>query len=382
MPVAKRDASDRARIRVRIAAPSGSYDAWIGRGLCEKLPREWAAQFASRGSRAFVIADRNVAVHTTQLVRALKRAGWRVTVKSVTAGESFKDFAKLYPLYGWLLQEGADRHSVLFAVGGGVIGDAVGFLAATYLRGIRWIGVPTTLVAQVDSAFGGKTAVNHTVGKNLVGAFHQPAAVLCDLATLDTLPKREMISGLGEILKYGLIYDSAFYKWVAKHWRGLAAGEAGLLTRAVASCVRFKAGVIARDERDDTGVREVLNFGHTVAHALERETGYGYFRHGEAVLLGMRAAVRLSALRGFLRPPVAEAVIAQLMELPVPKFPRGLSETKIIGALKFDKKTLNGKVRFVLLRSIGQTCLDRQVTQSEVRQVVRELVAAQRRGTQ
>jgi 3-dehydroquinate synthase len=294
----------------------------------------------------------------------------------VPATEAFKDFSKIYPLYGELLKFRADRHTVLFALGGGVIGDAAGFLAGTYMRGMRWVGLPTTLLAQVDSSIGGKTGVNHAAGKNLIGAFHQPSFVACDLDFLKTLPERERVSGLGEMIKYGLIYDAPFYAWLEKNWEGIVSGETRSLEEAVARCARWKARAVARDERDVSGVREVLNFGHTVGHALEGATRYQTFRHGEAIILGMRAATRISVDRGHLKPAAGARIDSFLCSLPVPRVPSRILPEQLLGYVRKDKKAKAGKVRFVLLKSIGKTLLDRGVTDDQILEACRLICLA------
>ena len=349
---------------VRVALGKRSYSILIGRGAAAK-----AARLLGERGRAFVVADRRLKSQTGELMRRLKSAGWETHLVRVEASEAFKDFGKIYPLYSELLRARADRHTVLFALGGGVIGDAAGFLAGTFMRGIRWVGLPTTLLAQVDSSIGGKTGVNHDSGKNLIGIFHQPTLVACDLDFLKTLPERERVSGLGEMIKYGLIYDAPFYAWLEKNWEGVVRGEAGALENAVARCASLKARAVGRDERDESGVREVLNFGHTVGHALEGATKYRTFRHGEAIILGMRAAVRLSVLRGHLKPAIGARVDSFLGSLPVPKVPSHVTPAKLLTYVRKDKKAKAGRVRFVLLRGIGKTVLDREVTDEQILEV-------------
>ncbi len=355
------------RVRVPLLKGRG-YSIVIGP---EAVPRASADLKALNASRAFVLADAALKSHARLLTQSLTRAGLDVHTISVDADESFKEFKKIYPLYGELLKKDADRHSVVFALGGGVIGDAAGFIAGTFLRGIRWVGVPTTLLAQVDSSIGGKTGVNHEAGKNLVGVFHQPSLVLCDTQFLATLPKRELISGLGEIVKYGLIQDPSLFRSVERDWEKLVNLEPRAISIAVARCAKLKAKVVARDERDVTGLREVLNFGHTVGHALEKETGYGYYRHGEAVILGMRAAALLSKVRGHLQSSSYDRIEAYLSQLPVPQVPASVSTSDLVRRVRFDKKKLRtGQVRFVLLSGIGKTVLDPRVTESQIARAI------------
>lgn len=353
---------------IRLALGNRGYPIWVGAGALEKAARESARLFASQGQapHAFIVADARLAKGRARLERALKRAGWKVSGIRVKASERFKDLRQLLPVYEALIRSGADRRTVLFALGGGVVGDAAGFVAGTFMRGIPWVGVPTTLLAQVDSSIGGKTAVNSPAGKNLIGVFHQPVAVACEPLLLKTLPRRELISGLGEMIKYGLIYDPRFFRRLERDWKKITSGDERALAHAISACARHKARAVARDERDVLGVREVLNFGHTVGHALESATRYATFRHGEAIILGMRAAVELSRLRGHLSAAAAARVDAFLAKLPVPRVPRRVSPRALLALLRHDKKAIAGRVRFVLLDRIGHAVLDRDVSDAEI----------------
>jgi 3-dehydroquinate synthase len=340
----------------------------VGGELVARLPANL------RRGRAFVLADRALLRRGRELVASLREYYEDVKLIPLEAGENLKSFEGILPLYTKLSELGADRRSVLFALGGGSVGDAVGFVAGTYLRGVRWVGVPTTLLAQVDSAIGGKTGVNlGASGKNLVGLFHQPSAVLCDVGYLKSLPKRELVSGYGEILKYGLILDPKFFDWAIKNQSALLAGDEAALTHAVAKCAAMKARIVEQDERDEHGIREVLNFGHTLGHALEAAAGYGTYRHGEAVLLGMRGALRLSELRGYLSAGVANELIALLAGVSVPPIPKALRIQSLLQLMARDKKNRDGGKRFVLLRGIGKTVSDSAVSEAQLRQVLREL---------
>ena len=350
---------------VNVALGERAYDVVTGYGAVDALPRIFRAP--GEAARAFVIADRALPKQTAALDRALAAAGWNVTTYRFAVSERFKDLDRLSPVYGRLIRAKIDRHAVLVALGGGVIGDAGGFLAATLLRGIRWVGVPTTLLGQVDSAIGGKTAVNHALGKNLIGAFHQPALVVNDLAFLRTLPRRDRVSGLGEIVKYALISDARFFRSLERDWRRVVALDAAVTGPAVVRCVRHKAALVAVDEFDRKGPRETLNFGHTFAHALEVTAGYDAFRHGEAVIAGMRVATALSALRGHLAPRAADAIEGFLRKLPVPPIPPKLRTSELVAAAHRDKKkSADGRIRFVLLRAIGATVADSGVTDAEL----------------
>jgi 3-dehydroquinate synthase len=346
--------------KVRVALPGRSYDIVVGSGILSRAAK-WV-----RGDRAIIITDSRLRRAAAELSASLRRAGWKTTVLPLQASEKLKNFERIYPLYGKLLEAGADRHSVIFAIGGGVIGDAVGFVAGTYLRGIRWVGVPTTLLAQVDSSIGGKTAVNHPKGKNLIGVFHQPSLVLCDVALLRTLSRRDVVSGLGEAIKYALAFDPAFYRFIQAQWERLCRLDPGTTTRLVRRCAAFKARIVSRDERDLSGIREVLNLGHTIGHALEKVTRYGSFRHGEAIILGLRVAVRISAIRGHLKAGEAARIDAFLASLPVPPIPSRLKSSTILAPIRFDKKVREGRVRFVLLERAGKTILDHGVSRADM----------------
>jgi 3-dehydroquinate synthase len=285
----------------------------------------------------------------------------------LTAGESLKEFQSIYPLYAELLKLKADRETVLIALGGGSIGDAIGFIAATYVRGIRWIGVPTTLLAQVDSSIGGKTGINHDSGKNLIGTFHQPSLVLCDPDFLETLSPREIASGVGEIVKYAITFDPKFFSYLTQNLEKLLNLDAKLTQTAIEKSLQFKVDAVEADEFDRKGVREVLNFGHTFGHALETLTEYETYQHGEAVVWGMRFAVALSLVRGHLDESSAVKIETLLDRIPVPALPKRLIFDEILQTMKKDKKSSRNLVRFVLLKKIGKTVSDREVQESDLR---------------
>jgi 3-dehydroquinate synthase len=305
-------------------------------------------------SSVVVVYDRKLAARAASLSARIAKTGLRTTTIGVRASEPLKTFAGLAPVYDKLVRANADRHSVVVAIGGGTVGDAIGFVAATYLRGVRWVGVPTTLLAQVDSAIGGKTGINLTTGKNLVGAFHQPAFVACDTAVLATLHDRDIVSGLGEIVKYGLALDADFHARLVRDEAKLLARNPAAMRDAIVRSIELKADIVARDEYEGSGVRELLNFGHTFAHALETATDYKRFRHGEAVLLGMRGAVHLSRALGRIDDATARAADARLRRFTVPRVPAAVTTRDLERALARDKKRgVDGKVRFVVLDRIG-----------------------------
>lgn len=269
-------------------------------------------------------------------------------------GEQFKTFDNIARILEALARLGANRDATLIALGGGVIGDMGGFTAACWMRGIAFVQMPTTLLAMVDSSVGGKTGVNLAAGKNLVGAFHQPSAVVIDTATLATLPPREFVSGLAEIIKIGAIGDAAFFGFLEDHTVAILGREPGILEQAIAASCRHKAGVVARDEREQ-GERALLNFGHTFAHALETETGYGHLLHGEAVAIGMLLAARLSARLGRAAQADADRLQALLERAGLrTRLPVGMDPQRLLQHMRLDKKSVSGELRLILWRGIGQ----------------------------
>lgn len=346
---------------VRFALGERAYDAHIGTQTLDTLDAlAERAGLADAGAFALV-ADRAAGPAVERVGAALGRLGKPVHSIVLDVAEAGKSMAGLDDLYGRFIDAKLDRSGVVVALGGGVIGDLAGYAAATFMRGVRWIGVPTTLLAAVDSSVGGKTAINHARGKNLIGAIHQPALVVVDRSVFATLPLREHISGYGEMIKYGLALDRPL-------WNELLGVRPTAVTDAqIERCIALKAAIVSADERDETGVRETLNFGHTIGHAIEAATSYEYYRHGEAVILGMRAAVALSATRGHCSRELAATVDAQLAGVPVPPLP-ALDPSSIVDAVARDKKrAAGGATRFVLLRTIGETVADPGVDRAAIR---------------
>ncbi len=337
---------------VRFALGVRGYDVHIGAGILDVADGLVAAANLGAAGSFVLVADRAAGAAGERLATALRRTGKPVHEVSLDVAESSKSMAGLDALYGRFIDAKLDRSGIVVALGGGVVGDLAGFAAATYLRGVRWIGVPTTLLAAVDSSVGGKTGINHARGKNLIGAIHQPALVLIDPTVFATLPRRELISGYGEMIKYGLALDAAL-------WEELTAIDAAAITDAhIERCIALKAGIVAADERDETGLREQLNFGHTFGHAIEAVTEYAYYRHGEAVVLGMRAAVWLSAARGHCAPELATLLDGRLATVTLPPLPP-LDSGAVLAAVGHDKKkAAGGATRFVLLRQVGETIGD------------------------
>lgn len=325
-----------------------------------------ASYISKRTTRIIIISDERLVAERKQLLKILKTLPQEVIEIPVRAGEGLKSIKTIYPLFGKLLEARADRDSLLIALGGGSVGDAAGFIAATYMRGIKWIGLPTTLLAQVDSSVGGKTGINHEAGKNLIGAFHQPSLVLCEVSLLKSLGPRELTSGLGEIIKYSLTFDKAFFKWLEGNMAGLKIGSSDVLTTAIKKSLEWKCRAVSQDVYDRLGAREVLNFGHTFGHALESATKYKKYQHGEAVIWGMRFAVALSVVRDKLSVSKAKRINDLLTSLAVPAIPKRLKRDEILGFIKKDKKAQGNTVRFVLLDDIGHSVSDAGVSKQDL----------------
>ena len=303
--------------------------------------------------RAFIVTNTTVApLYLRQLGEALRSEGVEVVEIVLEDGERYKDGATLNRIYDGLIQGRCDRRTTLLALGGGVIGDLAGYASATFMRGIPFIQVPTTLLAQVDSSVGGKTGINHPLGKNLIGAFYQPRLVLADTAALKTLPPRELSAGLAEVIKHGLVRDEQFVVWLEQNMERLLACEPAALAHAVRRCCEIKAAVVAEDERE-TGVRALLNFGHTFGHAIESCLGYGVWLHGEAVAAGMVMAAELSCRLGCIGQPEVERIVALLQRARLPVTQPGLDAAALLAAMSVDKKAEGGKLKFILLERIG-----------------------------
>ncbi|MDZ7331503.1 MAG: 3-dehydroquinate synthase [candidate division KSB1 bacterium] len=309
--------------------------------------------------RYVVITDENVSEHYLDpLERALASVQVNWLPYKIAPGEPSKSLNVASQIYTWLLANQIHRDDVIIALGGGVVGDLAGFIAATYLRGLRWVQIPTTLLAQVDSSVGGKVGVNHPLAKNSIGAFYQPQMVWIDPATLKTLPKREIYNGLAEVIKYGLILDRELFDFLEAHWEKILTLEKqDYLTHVIRTCCRLKATVVEQDERE-SDYRRILNFGHTIGHALEKLTDYSYFRHGEAIAWGMLAAVGLSQQQCAL--PSDQAIRAnQLIDrIEKPKLPAEIDMEPILQVIQGDKKMTSAGLKFVLIQAIGECRVD------------------------
>ena len=367
---------------VRVALAGRSYDIVIGRGAIDAAGARIAALVP--GARAFIVTDANVgALHLRRLQVSLAAAGVASDAMRLRPGEATKNWAELGRVVEAIIAGSYERGDVVIALGGGVIGDLTGFAAAIVRRGMRFVQIPTTLLAQVDSSVGGKTAVNSPQGKNLIGAFHQPVLVLCDTALLDTLPEREMRAGYAEVVKYGLIDRPEFFEWLeAGHWRGVFAGGPER-EEAVRIACAAKAAVVARDETE-TGDRALLNLGHTFGHALEAVTGYDSSRlvHGEGVAIGMALAHRFSARRGLCTGQDSTRVSRHLEAVGLPTrladVPGGVGGVEaLLAAIRQDKKVSRGSLTFILTRGIGQSFIAKGVDEADVAAFLeRELAGA------
>lgn len=326
-----------------------SYPIFIGQGLLQRS----LLQSYVKGRQVMVVSNETVA--PLYLETLLKQfPGKQVDSVILPDGEAYKDLQHVNLIFDALLQKRHNRTTTLVALGGGVVGDMTGFAAASYQRGVNFIQVPTTLLSQVDSSVGGKTGVNHPLGKNMIGAFHQPQAVLAATDVLDTLPDRELSAGLAEVIKYGLIHDAAFLDWLEQSMPALRARDPQALARAIYRSCEIKAEIVALDERE-SGVRALLNLGHTFGHAIETDQGYGHWLHGEAVGAGMMMAAHLSARLGWLNGQELARVerLLRAAGLPVAP-PKGMSSERFMALMAVDKKVIDGSLRLVLLRQLGR----------------------------
>jgi 3-dehydroquinate synthase len=346
---------------VKVPLANRSYYIRIGTGVLARLGRECTRLALDR--RCVIISDRNVAPRYGQAAQeALAKAGFAPSLVAIPAGETAKSLKTLKSCYDQLAARRLERKSFIVALGGGVVGDLAGFVAATYLRGVAFVQAPTTLLAQVDSSVGGKVGLNLKAGKNLVGAFYQPRLVLCDLDTLTSLPMREFRAGLSEVIKYGIIYDASLFQRLERDLPKLLRREPRTLAAVVARCCEIKAEVVRQDETE-SGLRAILNFGHTIGHALEAISHYGKYLHGEAIALGQVAAARLSAQVLGLPAPEVDRIesLFQRAGLPTRVKLNAPQRQKLLAAMRLDKKVSGGEIKFVLARRIGSVAFGHRV---------------------
>lgn len=341
-----------------------SYPVYIGRDLLSD-PTLLARHLS--GKQVAIVSNETVAPLYVDRVRAALPDAVKLTDIVLPDGEQYKNLDELATIFDRLMADGHNRSTTLIAVGGGVVGDMTGFAAACYQRGVGFIQAPTTLLSQVDSSVGGKTGVNHPLGKNMIGAFYQPGAVLIDTNTLHSLPDRELAAGLAEVIKYGLICDEPFYRWLQEHIPQLQAREEGPLAEAIERSCANKAQVVAADEREG-GMRAILNLGHTFGHAIETAQGYGQWLHGEAVAAGMVLALRLSANLGHIAAAEVDTLIGLLHRLRLPtEPPRDMGANDFLALMQRDKKVIDGRLRLVLLDAIGAAVVSDSVAEADIR---------------
>ncbi len=340
---------------LNVALGERSYPIYIGSGLLKKpeLFKPWID-----GKSVFVVTNTTVGpLYSATLIQTISGDAKSVHEIVLPDGESYKDWVTLQKIFDALLTHGADRKSVLIALGGGVIGDMVGFAAASFMRGIRFIQVPTTLLAQVDSSVGGKTGINHPLGKNMIGAFHQPVAVIADLDTLKSLPPRELSAGLAEVIKHGAISDAEFFDWIEAQRQELLNCDIKAMSHAVERSCEIKSAVVAADETE-SGIRAILNFGHTFGHAIESGLGYGEWLHGEAVGCGMVMAADLSSRLGYLKSEEVSRIKKLIAAMGLPDCAPKLGNSRFFDLMRIDKKSEGGEIRYITLKKIGQAKIE------------------------
>jgi 3-dehydroquinate synthase len=357
-------------VKVNVKLGKNSYEIRIGQGLLSQVGL-WLKEMGFSG-KAFIVTDSNVRpLYADKLELSLTNADFKVTILEIPAGEEQKTLSTAGQLYQRLADSFAERSSIFLALGGGVIGDLAGFVAATYMRGVSLVQVPTSLLAMVDSSIGGKTAVDHNNLKNMVGAFYQPKLVVSDIATLKTLPKIELSNGMGEVIKHAVIRDKAFFNYLRENMIKAMAFDLDVLAKIVEKNARIKAPVVEKDEKE-TGLRTLLNYGHTVGHAVEALSNYK-LKHGQAVAIGMMAAAKLSQRLGFLNDEnisqLEELILAAELPINLPDLDN-VKKEKLLELIKHDKKVRDGKVRFVLLKTVGDVFISDKVTENTIREVL------------
>jgi 3-dehydroquinate synthase len=351
---------------VHIDLGERSYDILIGQGL---LGQADAFAGLPKSSKALIVTNTTVGpLYTAKLRAAIAPHHKAVLDVELPDGEQYKDWPALNQIFTKLLEEAADRKTVLYALGGGVVGDMTGFAAACYMRGVPFVQVPTTLLSQVDSSVGGKTAINHPAGKNMIGAFYQPQRVICDLDTLDTLPQNELLAGLAEVIKYGPIADADFLAWLEANMGKLLARDRAALAHAVKRSCEIKTWVVGQDEKE-SGLRAILNFGHTFGHAIEAGMGYGEWLHGEAVGCGMVMAADLSARLGLIDEATSLRIKVLIERTGLPIKGPALGADRYIELMQVDKKAEGGEIRFVVVGPLGQAAM-RPAPEAMVRDVI------------
>lgn len=349
--------------RLTVALGERSYPIVIAEGALSYLP-EALSDLGARGPVG-IVTDSNVApLHSGRVLESVERAGLKSALCILPAGEEHKRLCHIENLCGQFLEAGLDRSSIVIALGGGLVGDMAGFAAACYMRGVRYVQVPTTVVAQVDSSVGGKTAVDHPLAKNIIGAFHQPSAVVCDLSFLASLPERELRAGMAEVIKHGVIADPELFCYVEQHAARILAKDLSAMQFPVERSCEIKAAVVAQDEREE-GLRATLNYGHTFGHGIEAATGYTRFLHGEAVALGMQAAGILARKLGLVDDAFVERQKACLRAYGLPVAWPDIPIAETFAAMKRDKKARSGKMKFIVADRLGHVVQRTDVTEAQ-----------------
>lgn len=356
-------------ITLQVELGRRSYPIYIGQDLLGKP--EWVAPHI-KAKQVLIVTNETIApLYLEKTLTAF--SDFKVATVILPDGETYKNLTVLNQIFDTLLKQHFDRHTTLVALGGGVIGDMTGFAAACYQRGVPFIQIPTTLLAQVDSSVGGKTGVNHPLGKNMIGAFHQPQCVVIDTNTLKTLEDRQLSAGLAEVVKYGLINDIEFFIWLEQHAKALLNRDADALSFAIERSCRDKAAIVAQDEKEVTGVRALLNLGHTFGHAIETGFGYGHYLHGEAVGIGMCLAAQLSAKMGWLSSDDAHRITQLIKQMALPtQVSNQVAAEQLLELMKVDKKVHDGKINFVLLQAIGQSVITNHYDHNFLQQTLHE----------
>jgi 3-dehydroquinate synthase len=345
-------------VELRVALGERSYPIKIGCGTLEGIGGEMRK--LRLGPKIAIISNPTVyKLYGERVLKSIKKAGFKAAKVIIPDGEQYKDFLRVYYILGELLKERLDRSSALVALGGGVIGDITGFAASIYMRGIPFIQAPTTLLAQVDSSVGGKTGVNHPLGKNMIGTFWQPRLVWIDTDTLKTLPRREFLSGMAEVIKYGVIWDEGFFRFLEENQKEILSLEKDALIHIIERSCGIKAEVVSRDEREG-GLRAILNYGHTVGHAVETVTGYGRYLHGEAVSIGMHLEARLSGMLSLIKKNEVKRIKGLVESYGLPSaLPAGLDAGRMLDAMAIDKKAVAGELKFILPEKIGSVRIEK-----------------------
>ena len=357
--------------KLRVELGERSYEILIDRGnlpfIGERLLR------FSIGKKIAVISNPKIyELYGEKIISSLKKEGFDPSLILIPDGEIYKDYFWAYHILTQLIELGLDRKSCLIALGGGVIGDITGFVASIYMRGIPYIQIPTTLLAQVDSSVGGKTAVNHSLGKNMIGSFWQPSLVWIDVNTLDTLPEREFISGMAEVIKYGIIWDKDFFDYLESNREKILKKDKDLLIPAIKRACEIKAEVVSKDERESS-LRAILNYGHTIGHAIETLTGYTTYLHGEAISIGMVYEAKLSNILGFLEKESLERIKNILKNLGLPTIlPINIDTTAMVKTILLDKKNIEGKIRMVIPESIGKMKINFEISEENLKGILNE----------